>query len=336
MYQSLILFICADNDLSDFVDRDLSELKSLKIPQFISVDQRYKSWSDRAPNSYRIVRDATGKEEKTTLDQELNTGDSDVLREFILWAQREGAELEYSALVFWGHGDGWIGCARDYLNKDRLSLEEIRSALEGFHFRSIGFDACIMASLEVLDSCAGFCENIVASQEVEPKEGWNYQYLDVSQSTVEGSFIPLIDDYVKQNEAEPLCLSIVDSRLMEELVSEFERCFSQLSSIDNPFRLQLDSINRIANGEYVDLIDLMSAIRLEGPRGVIASTERIEKLLGDIVIRNDHNRDLFNGISVWMPTEVRNFKIHRYSDLKFASKVPSYIRFLQSYARMKT
>lgn len=48
--------MCADNDLSGFVEEDVAELKALSLRQFIQVDQRYAGWEEREPNSFRIRR----------------------------------------------------------------------------------------------------------------------------------------------------------------------------------------------------------------------------------------------------------------------------------------
>ena len=41
----------------------------------------------------------------------------------------------------------------------------------------IGFDACLMSSVETAFMCAPYAEYMIASQEVEPGSGWNYAFL---------------------------------------------------------------------------------------------------------------------------------------------------------------
>ena len=45
-------------------------------------------------------------------------------------------------------------------------------------FDLLGFDACLMASLEMLPIAGQFTRMYLASEDLEPGHGWNYAYLD--------------------------------------------------------------------------------------------------------------------------------------------------------------
>ena len=63
-----------------------------------------------------------------------------------------------------------------------MSLDEMRGAFSSVYganpdnppFELIGFDACLMATVDTLGSIHGFSRYMVASQEIEPGCGWNY------------------------------------------------------------------------------------------------------------------------------------------------------------------
>ena len=63
-----------------------------------------------------------------------------------------------------------------------MSLDEVRAAFDTVYganpenppFELIGFDACLMATVDTLSSIHGFSRYMVASQEIEPGCGWNY------------------------------------------------------------------------------------------------------------------------------------------------------------------
>lgn len=87
-------------------------------------------------------------------------------------------------LIFWNHGSGSVGgfgydeCYPD----DRfLSLREIGEALESSRlsdnkkYAFIGFDACLMATLETASVLSPYADYMIASQELEPGGGWDYR-----------------------------------------------------------------------------------------------------------------------------------------------------------------
>ena len=86
-------------------------------------------------------------------------------------------------LVFWNHGSAWKGFGYDdnYVDPktnetDSLSLDEINLSLKnaGYRYDLIGFDACLMANLEVLTTLAPFGDVFVGSEEIEPSFGWDW------------------------------------------------------------------------------------------------------------------------------------------------------------------
>lgn len=66
----------------------------------------------------------------------------------------------------------------NYLNEKKLyvALNTIcNSALKGKRFALIGFDTCLMANVETASLLKDYSDYMVASQEVEPGTGWNYE-----------------------------------------------------------------------------------------------------------------------------------------------------------------
>jgi hypothetical protein len=108
---------------------------------------------------------------------ELNTGDALSLGAFVNWAATQYS-AQNSGLVIWDHGDGLDGVAWDYNtpNYDHFSIRELGAAIDnsGVHFDFIGFDACLMAMTEVVYDLADNADYIVASQDLEPGNGWAY------------------------------------------------------------------------------------------------------------------------------------------------------------------
>ncbi len=110
---------------------------------------------------------------------EVNMGNPATLERFVS-AAIEGLPAKRYGLVFGDHGAAWPGaCSDDSHDDDLLSLVEIGSSLSALTKGSgplelIGFDACLMANLEVAHAVAPSAHILIASEELEPGDGWNY------------------------------------------------------------------------------------------------------------------------------------------------------------------
>lgn len=113
-----------------------------------------------------------------------NMGTSETLREFLDWGIKTYKADKYS-LVFWDHGGGAVGgngTVGNDENKagDALSLPEIKTAINSVttlyktKFDFIGFDTCLMATVETASMLVPYADYMVASEELEPGTGWNY------------------------------------------------------------------------------------------------------------------------------------------------------------------
>jgi hypothetical protein len=84
----------------------------------------------------------------------------------------------------------------------------------------VGFDACLMGSLEVAAVVAPYARYMIASEELEPGEGWSYDgftYLATAvEPTMEGLGVAILQAYHDASAAgyPPLTLSMLDLRLL--------------------------------------------------------------------------------------------------------------------------
>ena len=108
-------------------------------------------------------------------------GSADTLADFVSWGV-ENYPAENMGLVFWNHGGGSISgvCFDELYESDSLSLREIDKALNSVYdkmtdkFEFIGFDACLMSTLETANILVPYANYMFASEELEPGGGWNY------------------------------------------------------------------------------------------------------------------------------------------------------------------
>ena len=107
--------------------------------------------------------------------------ESQTLADFLTFCKDE-YPADHSILVLWNHGGGPFGYGNDSIYDDQFTLADIRQALESVYdpgskdkaFDIIGFDACLMSTLEVTHALDGFADYYVLSEEVEPGDGWDY------------------------------------------------------------------------------------------------------------------------------------------------------------------
>jgi len=123
--------------------------------------------------------------------REVNMADPQTLEDFITWGA-ENYPADRYALILWNHGGGWRSsqanapplvktvCWDDTASiDDGMDTREIQTALSnslanGHGIDLIGFDACLMGTVEVAYELKDLSRVMVASEEVEPARGWPY------------------------------------------------------------------------------------------------------------------------------------------------------------------
>ncbi len=117
-----------------------------------------------------------------------NMGEPSTLSAFLQYGY-DTFPAEHYALILWDHGGGALGEVCHDVNfpsgdsySDGLTMEELDTALAQSPFAEvkldwIGFDACLMSALETASVVAPYARYMVASEETEYGEGWDYRFL---------------------------------------------------------------------------------------------------------------------------------------------------------------
>ena len=242
------------------------------------------------------------------------------LKSFLKWAN-ENYPAQRKMLFFWDHGGALSGYGKDHMNprvdREMLSMKEIRDAIAaaGSRYDLIGFDACLMQSLEVGLCLEPYADYLLASEEGEPSTGMYYtaafQALgrDPGMSTVDfgsmmcSSFDESLELYRGQEQAGST-LSLVDLRFLPRASKLF---LGYLKDLDRDFRKDKDSFlamstarSRAYEFSMDDQIDLMDYLE----QSELASSEKesMLRLIGDaVVVRNHASASHINGLAVYMP-----------------------------------
>ena len=175
-----------------------------------STNQIYKVES----GSLKLLRDNIGSKAMV---------EPATLVEFIGYCQEE-YPADRNILILWDHGGGSIsgyGYDELYKNAGSMDLAELSAALREADcvFDWIGFDACLMATLETALVCGDYADYLIASEETEPGTGWYYTgWLTALSKNTSVDTVTLskrlIDDYVsastKASASAQVTLSLVD------------------------------------------------------------------------------------------------------------------------------
>ena len=140
-------------------------------------------WNDTV-KADRLQRYLIGKEGIELVDEQplSGMGRMRTLSDFLTWGAAQYPS-EHMGVVLWNHGGGSITgvCFDETEDYDSLSLRELDAALlnvcgaMGRKYDFVGFDACLMGSLETANILASYADYMLASEEIEPGSGWDYE-----------------------------------------------------------------------------------------------------------------------------------------------------------------
>ncbi len=183
-------YLCGSDLEGDggFATDDLAELMEVELPEHVTVVIQTGGastwWNDLidAEKLQRWVYDSQGL---TLVDEQpsASMGEASTLADFLAFAN-ENYPASRKAVLFWNHGGGSVsGAAFDELyDLDSLTLDEMYAAFSSVWpenaaqppLELIGFDTCLMATVDVAHVFSGLARYMVASEETEPANGWYY------------------------------------------------------------------------------------------------------------------------------------------------------------------
>lgn len=279
--------------------------------------------------------------------------DPDTLSWFIRYGARNFPADRYQ-LIFWDHGGGSIsGYGYDETDSraGSMTIDKISKALAdgGVKFDFVGFDACLMATLETDMAVEPYADYMIASEETEPGVGWYYtNWLaklsgNTSIPTVElGQKI--VDDFVsvcaQRVPNSQTTLSVVDLAELKGTVPDKFKQFSKATTnlIQNN-QYQAVSSARSNTKEFgkTQKIDQIDLIHLTEQLGTTEAKNLAEALRGAVKYnRTSSNIGHANGISIYFPygrTSSVKKMANMYEEIGLDD---SYAKCIQSFTSVET
>lgn len=246
----------------------------------------------------------------------LNMGEPDTLADFITFALENYPARKYG-LIMWDHGGGAIaGFGHDeifdYMNEGSLTLPDMdyafdKAGLNGQKLEWLGFDSCLMATVEMALIASKYAKYLVASEDLEPGDGWDYKFLALlnrypwANGYVLGrEIVDTFMDFYGPYSDEILTLSVLDLNkvrpvmeamglLMEQcsdkLLSDYSYSFANLAKRRGYTKTFGEGSARDNESDMVDIGDMAHHLSDLFPQ----ETAAVHKALNDAVLYNRYN-----------------------------------------------
>ena len=279
-----------------------------------------------------------------------NMGEAQTLGDFLKWGVETYPADKYMCLM-WNHGGGSVaGIAADELHGgDMLNLKELSEALSmaGVQFELVGFDACLMSTMETAAALTPYARYMVASQELEPGTGWDYTaWLNalVADSTADGLAVgtTICDSFYAKCAAggtESLAtLAVTDLSKIPALTSAFDAMAAEMKGFTSATEKLQPLTQAIVRAEnyggnndsegYTNMVDLGDLTLCA--EGVLSDTgdALLDALFAAVPYHvAGEGRQKSNGLSVYVPLALTPGELDQYATLSATSG--EYLRFLE-------
>ena len=324
---TIMVYMCGTDleSRSGMATNDLNEMLSATITNsnlnLIVFTGGCTAWRNNVVSSKvnQIYKISGGK--MTQLESNAGTAamtDPDNLSSFIKYC-KTNYPANRNMLIFWDHGGGSLsGYGYDEKNprSGSMTLAGINTALKNadLKFDFIGFDACLMATVETDIMLADYADYAIASEETEPGVGWYYtNWLsalnnDTSLSTLDiGKKI--IDDFVdvcaKTCQGQKTTLSLVDLAELEITVPDSFKSFASSTTElikNNEYKVVSDARSNVREFAQSSKIDQIDLVQFAQSIDTQESNELADALLSCVKYnRTSSNMTNAYGISIYFP-----------------------------------
>lgn len=335
---TVFVYLCGTDLESDggFATYDMQEMMDASTGsdvRFVVQTGGTYYWQNEVVSSREMCRYEICNGEISLLDSRpaASMGSSATLADFLTWGV-ENCPAAKMGLVFWNHGGGSISgvCFDEINDRDSLSLMEINSALlqssasmtDKFEF--IGFDACLMGTVETANILATYARYMYGSEESEPGYGWNYtaigNYLGKNPSASGAQLGKVVCDSFYED-CEAICresgatLSVIDLSKIDDVIISFNDYARNLyNASENNFVLSA-VIRNVKNADnyggnnkaegYTNMVDLAGIVN--SGADYVEGADKVLSALDNAVVymRNGSDHSRACGLAAYYPLQLQ-------------------------------
>ena len=340
----------ATSDLKEMVNANLSD--SINLLVYTGGARKWKN-NVVSANANQIYKIENGS--LTRLVE--NDGNASMTSPSTLASFIKYGNAHYPAnrmvLILWDHGGGSVsgyGYDERYGKGQTMTLAGINEALKsaGVKFDFIGFDTCLMATVENGLMLSQYADYMIASEETEPGTGWYYTNwlnklsANSSMNTVQiGKTI--VDDFVevsnRQARGQATTLSVVDLAELSATVPTELKDFSVETNelIQNKQYKKVSSARsktrEFAQSSKIDQIDLIHFAKNLGT----SESSQLAKALEGAIKYNRTGGGISNayGLSIYFPYKKTSKVSQIISTYKAIGMDDEYTRCIQEFASLE-
>jgi hypothetical protein len=239
-----LVYGAADNNLEPYLWVNMKQMELVGSDDDVAIlvfACIHKPGQKKLTNKYLVMKD---KSILLSSEPGLDSGDPDTFLAACKWAF-ELYDAEHVAVVGWNHGSGVLNrflprgvCYDDTTGNflTDVTLQDVLSQLDRV-IDIFGFDACLMAQIEMAYALRPYVNYMVASQQSIPDVGWPYDC--VLKSLKSGNWEPeqfarAIPDCYKayyKNKITDYTLSALDLSLLDPLVNNIHAVATLLTQL---------------------------------------------------------------------------------------------------------
>ena len=251
-------------------------------------------------------------------------------------------------LVFWDHGGGTIGGygSDEHYPDGTMSLAQIDEALAnaGVTFDWIGFDCCLMGTVETAFVAQRYADYLIASQRSEPGGGWYYTNWLNAVSENPSLASPdigqiIVSSFIREeqngDDGDELTLAMIDLTAFQPLIDEL---YAYLASVNTEL-IDTSAYKEVSKARYdsrspgeeeydqVDLAYLVNNISLGDASALL------EKL-DDTVMISQETAEHYAGLSLYFPYASIESVQDTLNTAKSIGLDASYQKFMSDFASL--
>ncbi len=366
---TVLVYLDGDNDLEESAIDDYKEMASVGSTDALNIIVQFdrissnEDWDDtsngdwKGVKRFRVERNKKPAKSNQIADLgELNMGDPHTLSDFVTWGIQTYPAQHY-ALIFWDHGASWPGVASDDSSDgDMLTLPELATALADVQKKTgvgkldlIGFDACLMGQIDVLQTIAPFGQVAVGSADLEPGEGWAWnawladliQKPNTDAAALAPSIIKSFTAFYKEEDDPSVTLSAFDLNKIDLMTTQLDTLANALVKA-MPDAYAAIGAARAHAAEYasgdtdISAIDLGHFVNLLAAAKVDTQVSSAARALNQTIktariaqgYGADHPKS--SGISIYFPWKKKNYD-SSYRKSSPLTKATHWDDFLQAF-----
>ena len=356
--RAVFVYMIADNDLDFYATANINEMETFMAQNpeagsvYVYID-RAKNRKTAHPILYQITADTSAKINSKILKvyPENNSANEKVFAEILGQVQTIcNINNEFlRGLVLWSHGSAWLPksvslasqratavksfgldqtMADNEIYNAEMDIRKLATILNNYHFDFILFDACFMASIEVLYELRNATDYIIASPTEVLATGFPYKDILIDMLSATVDYRKIAQKYVaffqqKKGVLQSASVATIKTAELSQFATLFKYCLNTISrEITDQKWLQYsqDEVNYL-----FDLGQVVNYLQKEQTNKQL--TEQLERL-----ITNYHHTSYFfgriplqksSGISIYIPqsTTLQNDEYEFYKTLSWAKAV---------------